>query len=216
MTDAPPTSVTPSGRPSSAAPRTTVRASVLVAVFALLSALGVLAAVFLPSRDSETVQLPAPRPSSTVAGAAPTTSAPTGTGTTPQVTVPGGDPAPDGVTRVLATDGSTSYAFDVPDALRGAQVKAAVPPATAVPDASGRRLVVSVSCALVRNETLAQVSVSEGEATVTVLPVVLVPDRGEPCPPGTRLATVTLPLSAPIGARQVFVAPAGTEVPTPG
>ena len=117
---------------------------------------------------------------------------------------------------MLTAGGSTSFSFDVPASLSGAQVKAAVPPATATADASGRGLVVRVSCSLVRNETLAQVSVSEGEAAVTVLPVVLVPNSGEPCRPGTVLTTVTLPLTAPLGARQVFVAPAGTAVPTPG
>lgn len=188
----------------------------LLAVFALLATLGVLAVVLLPSRDSETVQLPAPRPSSTLPGAPATTEAPRDAGSDPPVTVPGGAPAPKGVTKVLAASGSTSYSFDVPEAFRGARVKAAVPPATATPDPTGRRLVVKVSCSLVRNETLAQVSVSEGEAAVTVLPVVLVPDDGDPCPPGTVLATVALPLAAPLGARQVFVAPAGTAVPTPG
>ena len=188
----------------------------MLAVFALLATLGVLAAVFLPSRNSETVQLPAPRPSSTLPGGTVAPDPAIDAGTDPPVTVPGGGRAPEGVTKVLSSGGSTSFTFDVPESLRGANVKAAVPPATATTDRTGRALLVKVSCSLVRNEVLAQVSVSEGDAAVTVLPVVLVPDAGEPCPPGTVLRTVTVPLAEPLGARQVFVAPAGTAVPTPG
>ncbi|MFM7062002.1 MAG: hypothetical protein ACKO04_00705, partial [Actinomycetes bacterium] len=77
-------------------------------------------------------------------------------------------------------------------------------------------LFVRVNCSLVRNEVLAQVALSEGDSVVTVLPVVLVPEKGEPCPAGTQLAQVVLPLASPLGSRQVFVAPEGTEVPTPG
>lgn len=181
----------------------------MVVGFVLLATATLLVVLFLPPRDSETVQLPARVPGVTVP--VPATGA-TGTG----VTVPGGAAAPEGVTKVLATGGSTSFSFEVPPALEDARVRAAVPPATVEPGVDGRSLRVRVECALVREEVLAQVSVSEGDTTVTVLPVVLVPESGEVCPAGTELATTVLPLAAPLGARQVFVAPAGTPVPTPG
>jgi hypothetical protein len=132
------------------------------------------------------------------------------------VTVPGGAPAPKGVTKVLATEGSTAFSFEVPPSFRDQRVRAAVPPPTAVPNGDGTQLLVTVNCSLVRNEVLAQVALSEGDSVVTVLPVVLVPEKGDPCPVGTEIAQVILPLVTPLGTRQVFVAPEGTEVPTPG
>ena len=189
----------------------------LAAAFVLLAAATLLVVLFLPSPQSETVELPSRRPASTV----PADGSGTDDGAGPQgggaaVTVPGGAPAPEGVTKVLATEGSTSFSFEVPSSFRDERVRAAVPPATAVPNGDGTQLLVRVSCSLVRNEVLAQVALSEGDSVVTVLPVVLVPEQGDPCPAGTELAQVVLPLTAPLGNRQVFVAPAGTEVPTPG
>jgi len=191
----------------------------LAALFVLLATAALLVVLFLPSPQSETVELPSKQPASTV----PTTDDGTGSsggsaaqGTTSPVTVPGGAPAPEGVTKVLATEGSVAFSFEVPPSYRDQRVRAAVPPATAVPNGDGTQLLVTVSCSLVRDEVLAQVALSEGDSVVTVLPVVLVPEQGDPCPAGTELAQVVLPLTAPLGNRQVFVAPAGTEVPTPG
>ncbi|MFM7064315.1 MAG: hypothetical protein ACKO04_12600 [Actinomycetes bacterium] len=224
----------------------------LAALFVLLATATLLVVLFLPSPQSETVELPSRRPASTLPGGAASGSASSGgaggsagsgsssgsavsgggsgggsSGATPAggtaggqgataVTVPGGAPAPKGVTKVLATEGSTSYSFEVPASFRDERVRAAVPPATAVANGDGTQLLVRVSCSLVRNEVLAQVALSEGESVVTVLPVVLVPERGDLCPAGTELAQVVLPLATPLGNRQLFVAPAGTEVPTPG
>lgn len=194
----------------------------LAALFVVLAGLTLLVVLFLPTPQSETVELPSRRPASTVpstddAGTGPGAS----DGTTPGgpasvVTVPGGAPAPEGVTKVLATEGSTAFSFEVPPSFRDQRVRAAVPPATAVPNGDGTALLVRVNCSLVRNEVLAQVALSEGDSVVTVLPVVLVPEKGEPCPAGTEIAQVVLPLATPLGTRQVFVAPEGTEVPTPG
>jgi len=199
----------------------------LAALFVLLAGLALLVVLFLPTPQSETVELPSKQSVSTVpsdsasadggtgvdgtAGASPG-----GTPGAPAVTVPGGAPAPEGVTKVLATEGSTSFSFEVPPTLRNERVRAAVPPATAVPNGDGTQLLVTVNCSLVRNEVLAQVALSEGDSVVTVLPVVLVPEKGDPCPAGTQIAKVILPLATPLGTRQVFVAPEGTEVPTPG
>lgn len=194
----------------------------LAALFVLLAGLALLVVLFLPSPQSETVELPSKQPASTVpstddAGTAGGASGGTaGQGSATPVTVPGGAPAPEGVTKVLATEGSTAYSFEVPTSFRDQRVRAAVPPASAVPNGDGTQLLVTVSCSLVRNEVLAQVALSEGDSVVTVLPVVLVPDEGEPCPAGTEIARVVLPLATPLGTRQVFVAPEGTEVPTPG
>lgn len=196
----------------------------LAAVFVLLAGLALLVVLFLPSPQSETVELPSKQPAST-APAADDDDAVTGTGASggtggegsgSAVTVPGGAPAPKGVTKVLATEGSTAFSFEVPPSFRDQRVRAAVPPATAVPNGDGTQLLVKVNCSLVRNEVLAQVALSEGDSVVTVLPVVLVPEKGDPCPAGTEIAQVILPLVTPLGTRQVFVAPEGTEVPTPG
>ena len=196
----------------------------LAALFVVLGGLALLVVLFLPSPQSATVELPSKQPASTV----PTTTSGTGggadaggpsggsSGGSSTVTVPGGAPAPEGVTKVLATGGSTSFSFEVPNSFRNERVRAAVPPATAVASPDGTQLLVTVSCSLVRNEVLAQVALSEGDSVVTVLPVVLVPEKGEPCPAGTQIAKVVLPLATPLGTRQVFVAPEGTEVPTPG
>ncbi|MFM7068039.1 MAG: hypothetical protein ACKOYM_01140 [Actinomycetes bacterium] len=194
----------------------------LAAAFGVL-AIGALAAVLvLGSRESETVQLPGARPATTLPGAPPTSAASGGSGSassvspTPTVTVPGGAPAPAGVTKVLATPGSTSFSFSVPPSLRDERVRAAVPPAEAVPVSGGRQLQVTINCVLVTDEVLAQLSVSEGDTVVTVLPVVLIPQKGSICRPGTVLTKVTVPLASPLGSRQIFVAPTGTPVPTPG
>ena len=193
----------------------------LAALFVLLAGLALLVVLFLPSPQSETVELPSKQPASTVPAAddgtgGPGTSTGTGSGTATQVTVPGGAPAPEGVTKVLATEGSTAFSFEVPPSFRDQRVRAAVPPASAVANGDGTQLLVTVSCSLVRDEVLAQVALSEGDSVVTVLPVVLVPEKGDPCPAGTEIAKVVLPLATPLGTRQVFVAPEGTEVPTPG
>jgi len=199
----------------------------LAAFFVLLAGLALLVVLFLPTPQSETVELPSKQSVSTVpsdsastddSASAPGTAGGSTAGTTgaPAVTVPGGAPAPEGVTKVLATEGSTSFSFEVPSTLRNERVRAAVPPATAVPNGDGTQLLVTVDCSLVRNEVLAQVALSEGDSVVTVLPVVLVPEKGDPCPAGTQIAKVILPLATPLGTRQVFVAPEGTEVPTPG
>ena len=195
----------------------------LAALFVLLAGLALLVVLFLPSPQSETVELPSKRPASTVpqgddatgtSGSSDADSA--GSGAATQVTVPGGAPAPEGVTKVLATEGSTAFSFEVPASYRDQRVRAAVPPATAVANGDGTQLLVTVNCSLVRDEVLAQVALSEGDSVVTVLPVVLVPEKGDPCPTGTQIAKVVLPLATPLGTRQVFVAPEGTEVPTPG
>jgi hypothetical protein len=195
------------------------------AVFVLLAGLALLVVLFLPTPQSETVELPSKQPASTTpstddaAGTGAGTGSSGGTGgegSTTAVTVPGGAPAPKGVTKVLATEGSTAFSFEVPPSFRDQRVRAAVPPATAVPNGDGTQLLVKVNCSLVRNEVLAQVALSEGDSVVTVLPVVLVPEKGDPCPAGTEIAQVILPLVTPLGTRQVFVAPEGTEVPTPG
>jgi len=194
-------------------------------MFVVLGGLGLLAALLLPSRNSETSQLPESLPSATATTAVtlPADSGgesgggsgnESGGGESP-VTVPGGEPVPEGVTEVLATGGSTAFSFAVPESLKGSRVKAAVPAATATPSADESQLLVTVRCSLVKNETLAQVAISEGDSVVTVLPVVLIPERGEPCVAGSVLKSVSLPLASPLGDRQIFVAPAGTAVPTP-
>ena len=54
-----------------------------------------------------------------------------------------------------------------------------------------------------------------GDATVEVLPVVLVPVGAPPCAAEAAPRTVVVPLGEPLRTRAVVVAPAGPEVPIP-
>ena len=129
--------------------------------------------------------------------------------------MPDGTPAPEGVQDVVSEAGATSYAFVTPQELAEVPVRTVVAPATAVPDAEGTSLEVTVTCAAGVGEALAQLSITEDGSTVTVLPVVLAPADAPACDPATVLRTITVPLAAPVAGRQVVLVPAGTEVPTP-
>ncbi len=183
-----------------------------VAVFVLLGAVGLVGVLIVGNSNSETVQLPVEQTTSTTEATTTTTAA--GGGTTP-VTMPDGTPAPEGVQDVVSEAGATSYAFVTPQELAEVPVRTVVAPATAVPDAEGTSLEVTVTCAAAVGEALAQLSITEDGSTVTVLPVVLAPADAPACDPATVLRTITVPLAAPVAGRQVVLVPAGTEVPTP-
>lgn len=180
-----------------------------LAAFVVLGTVGLLAFLVLGNSRTPTVQLPA---ASTTAG--PTTTEAADDGTAAPVTVPGGAPAPDGVTQVVSSGGVISYAFEAPATLAQTPVQAEVPPTTATPTAGGTGLDVTVTCAGTAGEVLAQLSVTETATSVTVLTVVLAPAGAPPCT-GEVLRTVTVPLTSPLGARTVTVVPAGTPMPAP-
>ena len=133
----------------------------------------------------------------------------------PAVTLPDGGQAPNGVTNVVSSGGSTAYSFAIPDGLAEVPVRAVVAAATAVPSADGRALQINVKCTAGTGEAVAQISISETPDTVTVLPVVLTPGTPGRCAPDTDLLEISLPLANQLGTRHVVLVPTGTGVPTP-
>jgi len=129
------------------------------------------------------------------------------------VTVPGGAAAPVGVSDVLRAEDSTSFTFDVPPEIASAATVTAVPPVRVAYSADGTAVVVGVSCAVSSAEVLALLSVTETASSVTVLPVVLVPDGGPPCDGAAPPREVIVPLASPAAGRSLTVVPAGTAVP---
>ncbi len=178
--------------------------------FVLLGAVGLAALLTLGGPGTPTVQLPT-RQTTTSSTVPP----PTVPGGGPAPTVPGGGPAPEGV-RVVTVDGNAvAYGFTVPEELDRVAVRAVVAPADVTPTADGGSLAVTVRCGAGAGEALAQLTVTEGDATVEVLPVVLVPVGAPPCAAEAAPRTVVVPLGEPLRTRAVVVAPAGPEVPIP-
>jgi hypothetical protein len=180
---------------------------VVLAVFLVIGAVGLAGFLLFGGGTSPTEQLDVDQTTST------TTT--TTTTTLPPVTAPGGEPVPEGVQDVLVDGGVTSYAFTTPAALAQVPIRTVVPRSTATPSEDGTRLTVVVECSVGVGEALAQLTVTEDTATVTVLPVTIAPADAPPCPPGAEPRTVTVPLTEPLGTRSVIVVPGGTEVPTP-
>ncbi|MFZ4518251.1 MAG: hypothetical protein ACOYOP_07675 [Microthrixaceae bacterium] len=181
-----------------------------LAAFVVIGALGLAALLLLGGPSTPTVQLPT-RQTTTSS----TVPSPTVAGGGPVPTVPGGAPAPEGVQSVVVDGDATSYAFTVPEDLTRVAVRAVVAPAEAVPTPDGRSLTVTVRCGAATGEVLAQLTVTEGDTTVGVLPVVLAPTGAPACAPEAAPRVATVPLAEPLAARTVVVAPAGTEVPIP-
>jgi len=135
--------------------------------------------------------------------------------TTPIPTMPDGTKAPSDISAVLSQDGTVSYSFNIPDELARVPVRATVGRAVVEqnPDANG--LSVRVDCTAGAGEDVAQITVSESTDTVTVLPIVLTPQDAPACQQGLQIERIVLPLTTPLGTRDIVVAPPGTEVPDP-
>ena len=162
-----------------------------------------------PSTPTETI------PSFTTTSTTSTSAPPEDSGG--PVTVPGGAAAPEGVRDVVAEGDATSFAFQLPESLASAPLRAVVARAEATLDAAGTSLVLDVACTASADEVLAQVTVTESATAVTVLPVVVLAAEGTaPCAAGAAPRQVTLPLTDPVGGRSVLLVPAGTQVPAPG
>ncbi|MEI7885798.1 MAG: hypothetical protein WCJ04_00245 [Actinomycetes bacterium] len=130
-------------------------------------------------------------------------------------TLPGGAAAPEGVSQVLSSPGSLSFAFQVPPEFSVSQAQTAVAPVRTRTSPQESSITAVISCAVSSEEVLAQVSVSETSQSVTLAAVVLVPPNAPPCSAAAVPREVTLPLAAPLGQRTVLVVPPGTEVPQP-
>ncbi len=175
--------------------------------FVALGVIGLMGFLVLGSSSSPTVQLPG----SSTTEAPTTTAAPV---TAAPVTIPGGAVAPDGVSDVVSTGGTTTYSFSMSDSVAQSPYSAAVPPTTATPAAGDTGLDLTISCAGTSGDVLAEITVTETPTSIVVLPVVLVPANAPPCT-GLVLRTLTVPLTAPLAGRPVDVVAAGTPVPTP-
>lgn len=120
---------------------------------------------------------------------------------------------PDGVTHQRSGT-SNSYVFTPPASLAGVpSAELGIQIAAASLSAGDGRLLLTVRCTASAEEFLAQVSVDEGTQVITVVPVVLVPPAGAPCPANAPGRTVELPLDEPLGGRTLRLAPAGSPLP---
>jgi hypothetical protein len=133
-------------------------------------------------------------------------------------TLPGGAPAPEGVSSVEAADGTTSVTFDPPagattdEGELAAGWTPAIATAVVEPTEDGRELVIRVPCSTAEDEFLAQLTVTEADAVVTVAAVVVVPDSAAPCADSQDRHVLTVRLTEPLGSRQLTVVPEGTPL----
>lgn len=196
-------------RPNEEAPsvRRTVSIWPFLAAFLLLGVVGLIGVLLgYSTQRSNSEQIVVPQTTvGTMPAEAPGASIP--------VTVPGGAPAPDGVSGVLRENSVTTYTFAVPESVSAAASDTAIFPTTAVPTADGTGLTLSVGCAASAEEALVQISVTEDPTAVTVLVVGLVPRAGVPCQPETPPEVISVPLESPIGSRPVVVVSPGTPIP---
>ncbi len=132
----------------------------------------------------------------------------------PPATLPDGSSAPAGVTRVVSTGDVLSFGFEVDPKGLGDRPLAVVPPMSADPSDGGKSLVVTVRCAKTSREQLAQVSVTETPAQVTVSGVTLVPANALGCSPSAEPRVIAMPLSSALGSRSVAIIPTSTKLPS--
>lgn len=188
-------------------------------VFVLIGAIGLGALLLKGSPSTPTETIPAFTTTTGPAGVGddPADQSTTGSSTTAApVTVPGGGPAPEGVTDVLVSGGVTTFAFAVPESFETVPSVAAVARATVAVTADDSGLEISTSCAASDEEALAQVAVTITPSSVTVLPVVVAPSDGPPCAGQETTRQVVLPLGQPVAGRPITVVPFGTAIPPPG
>ena len=187
----------------------------IVAIFVAIAVVGLVVLLFIAPDEDESVPVPTsqtlpegyeePATSEQAAGSAPT--------------LPGGAPAPEGVSEVDVGGGTTSLTFDPPAGAttdEGALAEgwtAQIAPARAEPSEDGSELLIRVGCGRSEDEFLAQLTVTEAETLVTVAAVAVAPDGGTPCPDGEPDRHVfTIQLGEPLGDRQLDVVPAGTLI----
>lgn len=120
---------------------------------------------------------------------------------------------PDGVREVLRNDDTTSWVFDTPAAVDGAQLTATVAPMRVTVSPDGRTASLVIDCAQSSEELLAQVVVTEGDSAVTFAAVALAAPGAPPCGASSPPRAVELALPEAVGDRAVVVVPAGTELP---
>lgn len=191
----------------------------IAVVFVLLGAVGLAAILLIGSPSTPTGTIPAFTTTTGPVGVGddPADQSTTGSNTTAApVTVPGGAPAPEGVTDVLVSGGVTTFAFAVPETFETVPSVAAVARATVAVTADGTGLEITTSCAASDEEALAQVAVTINPSSVTVLPVVVAPSDGPPCAGQETTRQVVLPLGQPVAGRPITVVPFGTAIPPPG
>ena len=146
----------------------------------------------------------------------PTAATEPGRGAAP--TLPGGAPAPEGVSSVDVGDGTASLTFDPPPGATTDSGELApgwtaqIGATSAEPTEGGDELVVRVTCFGAQDEFLAQLTLTESDTAVTVAAVVVAPDDGEPCADSQDRHVITLPLEEPLGDRRLTIVPAGTPI----
>ncbi|MCB1255520.1 MAG: hypothetical protein KDB26_00330 [Microthrixaceae bacterium] len=131
----------------------------------------------------------------------------------PPSTLPNGDAAPEGTSKVLVTGDSLSLAFQIDPKELGSSPLAVVPPLRAAASGDGSLLAITIDCAQTTREQLAQVSVTESDTSIMVSAVVLVPIDALGCNPTAEPRVLIVPLKRPVGTRGVEVASVGTKLP---
>jgi len=185
-------------------------------VFVALALIGLFVLLFIRPTEDESVKVPT---SQTLPEGYEDPTAATEPGEGGPPTLPGGAPAPEGVSSVQAQDGTISLIFDPPP---GATTEsgelapgwsAQIAPAEVTASEDGTEVVVRVRCGRSAEEFLAQLAVTESDTAVTVGPVAVARDGAAPCPDGEGDRRVlTIPLSNPVGSRELVTLPAGTPV----
>ena len=143
----------------------------------------------------------------------------TSTSTTPSpattagpLTFPDGSPVPEDITGVLSEPGSVTYTYAVPPELTGTDSARAVAPTLIEPANDGTALAVTVTCAVSTGSVPAEIHVVEDPLEIRVTVVAAGKRLGQPCQPFDVIETVTVPLEAAIGQRQILATPPGTPL----
>jgi hypothetical protein len=186
-----------------------------VALFSLLTLMGVVLLLVSGGSDRGTTQVSSPQTLPATTSTTSTSTAPTSTAPTSSVPTAASEvDLPEGVTDVLREDGATSYVFAAPADIGGSSLEAAVAPMGVRLADDGRTATLTVGCVRSSEEVLAQVLVTEGEQSVTFAAITVAPPDAPPCPTASEdPRTVELTLDRPLDGRSVVVVPAGTEVP---
>ncbi len=179
--------------------------------FVALGAVGVAALLLGGGASSPTQTIPSFTTTSTAVSTTSTVSADPNAA----VTVPGGGPAPAGVSAVNVDGDMTTYRFAVDGTAAVGALHAYVARAQAVPALDGASVIVSVACTEGDQESLSEIRLTEDEVTLHVEPVVVAPVFPGTCTASTVQRRVTLPLHSPIGGRQLVLSTPATAVAVP-
>lgn len=181
----------------------------LLAVFLVIGAIGLVLVVFAGASDRTPTEQVVSDDSVVITTSETSSSVPA---TTVPLAFPDGSAVPEDITGVVYEPGRVTYTYAVPPELTGTDSARAVAPVLIEPANDGTALAVTVTCAVSTGSLPAEILVVEDPLEIRVTVVVAGKRLGQPCQPFDVIETVTIPLEAPIGQRQILATPPGTPL----